>query len=576
MGGIADGGKKKMSKSAFRRAKKREAKSTNASREPTESAAEVTATAPEANGTTHTEKDILSVQREKPNLVEDIVTLDLDDPLYDEFRGVFEKFKEPTDEELARQGANKAEIYFDDDLIPDEEEEEEAMKAISKKKKKEMNKLSIAELKAMVKKPELVEWTDISSSDPVLLLNIKSQKNIIPVPTHWSLKREYLSSKRGIEKPPFKLPKFIAETGISEMRDALLEKQAEQTLKQKQRERVQGKIGKLDIDYQKLYEAFFRRQTKPELTRYGEVYYEGKEYETNLKHLRPGELSDELKEALSMPPGAPPPWLINQQRYGLPPSYPNLKIPGLNCPPPVGASWGFGPGQYGKPPMDDLGRPLWGGDPIGQAVPEQLIQPTQFGEPIERGPWGELRAEGESEDEVSEDEEEEEEDEDEDEDVSGVQTSFTGVSTALPSEFGGAESIAGEFTLRKQRKGMETEEPAQPRSAYQVLPEQNIRAQGFFGGEKAYDLKTAKQDMLGEDRPSNKRKAGDIEVSVDVDALARDDKLNKDELRKVYEAQKKAEAQGNWSAIDLDDLSDMIAQEARKRVKRDDDRRGRR
>jgi len=28
----------------------------------------------------------------------------------------------------------------------------------------------------------------------------------------------------------------------------------------------------------------------------------------------------------------PPPWLIAMQRYGPPPSYPNLKIPGLNNP----------------------------------------------------------------------------------------------------------------------------------------------------------------------------------------------------------------------------------------------------
>lgn len=70
------------------------------------------------------------------------------------------------------------------------------------------------------------------------------------------------------------------------MRDAALEKQAEQTLKQKQRERVQPKMGRLDIDYTKLYNAFFKFQTKPELTRFGEVYYEGKEFETNLKHLR--------------------------------------------------------------------------------------------------------------------------------------------------------------------------------------------------------------------------------------------------------------------------------------------------
>ena len=27
----------------------------------------------------------------------------------------------------------------------------------------------------------------------------------------------------------------------------------------------------------------------------------------------------------------PPPWLIAMQRYGPPPSYPNLKIPGLNA-----------------------------------------------------------------------------------------------------------------------------------------------------------------------------------------------------------------------------------------------------
>ena len=28
----------------------------------------------------------------------------------------------------------------------------------------------------------------------------------------------------------------------------------------------------------------------------------------------------------------PPPWLIAMQRYGPPPSYPNLKVPGLNAP----------------------------------------------------------------------------------------------------------------------------------------------------------------------------------------------------------------------------------------------------
>ena len=498
---------------------------------------------------------------------------DLDNPLFEEYKNIFQKFKQPTAEEVAKE-TEKPEIYYDEDEIPEEEDESE--KKVSKKAWKQANKLSIAQLKALVKKPELVEWTDVSSSDPRLLVAIKSQKNVVPVPAHWSLKREYLSSKRGIEKPPFALPKFIQETGISEMRDAVLEKQAEMTLKQKQRERVQGKLGKLDIDYSKLYDAFFRRQTKPELTRYGEVYYEGKEYETDLKHLRPGELSDELKDALGMSPGHPPPWLISQQRFGPPPSYPSLRIPGVNAPIPPGAQWGYLPGQWGKPPQDDSGRALFGGDLYGTAVLDQQQQPTQLGEPIERGLWGGLRAEGESEAEESDEEEDEDEEEEEegDEDMTGTQTSMT-TASAMPSEIGGTESISGEFTLRKNRRGIETEEPGAPRSAYQVLPEKNIQATGFFGGEHAYDLDAAKRDTLGGDN-RKKRKVGDIDVSVDVDALGDNDKLDKEALRKQYEAQQRAEQQGQWQSIDQDDLSEMIAAESRKRQKRDEEKRSRR
>ncbi len=48
-------------------------------------------------------------------------------------------------------------------------------------------------------------------------------------------------------------------------------------------------------------------------------------------------LSPELMEALGIVSAIiPPPWLLNMQRYGPPPSYPNLKIPGLNAPIPEG------------------------------------------------------------------------------------------------------------------------------------------------------------------------------------------------------------------------------------------------
>lgn len=498
------------------------------------------------------------------------------DPLFEMYRDVISKFEKRENEESASKEIDKPEVYFDDDDdIPDEEEEASGPK-ISKKKRKEMNKLSVAELKALVRKPETVEWTDTSASDPRLLVHIKAYRNVVPVPTHWSLKREYLSSKRGVEKPPFTLPKFIQETGIAEMRDAALEKQDQATLKQKQRERVQPKMGKLDIDYQKLYEAFFRFQTKPELTRYGEVYYEGKEYETNLRHLRPGELSDELKEALNIPPGAPPPWLINQQRFGPPPSYPALKIPGLNAPPPPGAMWGYHPGGYGKPPVDEHNRPLYGGDIFGVLQTQQNIQQ---GEPVEKELWGELQP---PEEESEEEESEEEEEEEEDESGTGLQTPSgletpSGMVSTVPSELGGAESVVGEFDVRKHHRGTETEESALPRPAYQVIPEHQTQVQGFFGGDRAYDLKAAQSNLpvLGsEDHSRKRKKPGDVDVSVDPDALLSHDGISKDSLKTLYETQRQQEQNPNWGF--QEDLSDMIASESRKRLKKDDERRAKR
>ena len=61
-----------------------------------------------------------------------------------------------------------------------------------------------------------------------------------------------------------------------------------------------------------------------------------------------------ILECVEHPPLAPPPWLIHMQRWGPPPAYPNLRIPGLNAPIPVGAQWGFHPGGWGKPPVDEV------------------------------------------------------------------------------------------------------------------------------------------------------------------------------------------------------------------------------
>lgn len=188
-------------------------------------------------------------------------------------------------------------------------------KGLSKKQQKRIKRLSIPILKQLVRRPDVVEVHDVNSSDPYFLVYLKAYRNTVPVPRHWSQKRKYLQNKRGIEKPPFQLPEFIAATGISRIRDAYQAKEEQKRLKQKQREKMQPKMGRVDIDYQILHDAFFKFQTKPKLTIQGDLYFECKEFEVQLKEKKPGQLSDDLKRALGMPEGAPPPWLINMQRY---------------------------------------------------------------------------------------------------------------------------------------------------------------------------------------------------------------------------------------------------------------------
>jgi splicing factor 3B subunit 2 len=268
-----------------------------------------------------------------------------------------------------------------------------------------------------------------------------------------------------------------------------------------------------------------------------------------------------------MPAGAPPPWLINMQRYGPPPSYPSLKVPGVNAPPPPGASWGFGPGQWGKPPVDEAtNRPLYGGDIFGV-----LHQPatTQQGEPVEKDLWGELQAP----EEESEDEDEDADDDEDDSDDGGAQTSAgletpSGLTSAVPTEIGGTETVS-EFDLRK-RRGTETEETSQPRSAYQVIPEKQTRVEGFFGGDRAYDLQGTQNNIpvLGQEEGRKRKRQGDVDVAIDPESMT------KEELQKAYDQQRKAEQNPGWDF--QEDLSDLIASEARKRQKQDQERRQRR
>jgi splicing factor 3B subunit 2 len=216
------------------------------------------------------------------------------DPLFKQFENIFSKFTKP-EELLSAQTIDKHNL---DDLFPVRNKAqltstdqgatdssttdltaEEGPKKLSKKKKKLLSRLSVAELKQLVTRPDVVEAHDISSSDPRLLVVLKGCRNTVPVPRHWCHIRKYLQGKRGIEKIPFQLPEFIAETGIAKIRETVMEQEALKKSKQKQRERIRPKMGKIDIDYQVLHDAFFKYQTKPKMTIHGDLYYEGKEFE---------------------------------------------------------------------------------------------------------------------------------------------------------------------------------------------------------------------------------------------------------------------------------------------------------
>ncbi|CEF63531.1 Splicing factor 3B subunit 2 [Strongyloides ratti] len=371
-------------------------------------------------------------EKEDMKMVFEINVKDLglaeDSDEYNYFKSVFEKFTyDPSKADISHnQYSNDNDMYSDQESKAEKSEQilQEEIKSrklelqevnsihgMSRKQLKKALQPSIVALKQCTSRPDVVEWADTTSRDPFLLVTLKSYRNTVPIPPHWNAKRKYLAGKRGFERPPFELPECIKKTGIMEMRETMWEKESSQSLRSKMKERVRPKLGRINIDYQDLHDAFFKWQTKPHMTKMGDLYYEGKEMDAKMYDKKPGKLSDELRLALGMPIGQqaykfPPPWLIAMQRYGPPPSYPNLKIPGLNSPIPDGCMFGYHPGGWGKPPVDEFGKTIYG-DVFGIETP--LITETVEDRNIDRRHWGEIEQ-----DYVDEDDEVQEENDDDD------------------------------------------------------------------------------------------------------------------------------------------------------------------
>jgi len=265
------------------------------------------------------------------------------------------------------------EQYIEEEEEKNEEEEfiEESNTGLSKNQVRKYGRPSVSDLKLISRRPELIERCDISAPDPYSLAEIRNLRNAVPVPDHWSQKRRYLNYKRGTEITRYRLPLYIEKTGISTLRQALLDLDEKKSQAAKQRERTRPKAGLFDVSPVVLYDSFFKYQAKPSLTRFGELYSEGKEDRVISRHFKVGQLTQKLRNALGMGDSSPPPWLHKMQQIGPPPSYISMKIPGLNAPIPKGAQWGNGANGWGQVPLEN-GKPIFGGNPYGE--PELEIE----------------------------------------------------------------------------------------------------------------------------------------------------------------------------------------------------------
>ncbi|XP_041970128.1 splicing factor 3B subunit 2 [Aricia agestis] len=501
------------------------------------------------------------------------------EPMYRQFHRILESFKITEvkeelikDEEKDAPKPAKVQEKVTDQFATDEEAVEkhaaDEKERLSKRKLKKLSRLSVAELKQLVGRPDVVEMYDVTARDPRLLVHLKAHRNTVQVPRHWCYKRKYLQGKRGIEKPPFDLPDFIKKTGIMEMRASLQDKEETKTLKAKMRERARPKLGKIDIDYQKLHDAFFKWQTKPRMTIHGDLYYEGKEFETRLREKKPGDLSEELRTALGMPVGpgshkVPPPWLIAQQRYGPPPSYPNLKIPGLNAPIPEGCAFGYHAGGWGKPPVDETGKPLYG-DVFGHHTAGQDDAEDQD---IDRTMWGELESESEEE---SEEEESEEEGSGGEGAAGGAVTPAEGLATPLGlSSVPPGMETPDTIELRKKKLDSDIEGGDTP-ALYQVVPERRVGlTAGMMASTHVYDIGAANPGKRGAGAPTGAASAGGgassagaggVEVALDPSEL----ELEPEAVAARYERHLR-----ETRPRAREDLSDMLADHvARQKNKR--------
>ena len=191
---------------------------------------------------------------------------------------------------------------------------------------------------------KLIELHDVNAPYAIFLMKLKGHRSSVPVPRHWSQKRAFLANQTTRERGDYVVPDFIRDTGVAAVR---------------------VDDGQANIAFAKKLQAAYvfpnpHDGDKTKLSRYGDVFHEMKDVRALRNNFVPGQMSSRLKKALGMTDISPPPWIRSLQLMKrLPPSYPNIKIPGLNAPLPPGAHWGDGVGMWGHPARNERDELVW-------------------------------------------------------------------------------------------------------------------------------------------------------------------------------------------------------------------------
>ena len=266
-----------------------------------------------------------------------------------------------------------------------------------------------------------------------------------------------------------------------------------------------------------------------------------------------------------MAEGAPPPWLINMQRHGMPPSYPLLKIPGLSAPLPPGASYGYHAGGWGKPPVDERGVPLYG-DVFGVAAAEAAAQAAASNEVVDKTThWGDLRPDSDSESE-SEDESEDESEEEEAADAGALSEEqlAAGISSGIASSVAAGLETPDAINLRKgkapaqlytvlEQKEASVGDAMMGSSHTYVVPGEQQQA-GAAGGKAGLSAGAAAA-RLAQGALGTRALNAEVEVNIAPEEL---EGLDQAAVERLY-AQKQAEMRAG------DDFSDLVRDNAKRK-----------